>query len=254
MISACEGRVKQTRAAVTSVRLAPGSLLYNHGLDNGYRLGWCPASEAATLTASDWLAPEELAELEAIPSDKRRRDRLAGRVAAKRALAEHFQAEWGLRPPPQDIVLGNDEAGRPVLKRPLGSTGRPPSFSLSHSAWGGVCAVAAPGRRVGVDLESVVARPREVLAFVAAPDELHAAAPTDPQAQARLWTGKEAVLKLLGLGLDADPKMVEVRQAGAEVRLGGEPEKAWKRLGSPRIAVAFSPQDDSLAAVAYTGG
>lgn len=254
MISASEGPVKQTRAALTSISLAWEALLYNPGLDHGYRLGWCPAAEAATLTASDWLAPEELAELDAIPSDKRRRDRLAGRVAAKRALAGHFEAEWGLRPRPQEIVLGNDADGRPVLKRPLGSTGRAPSFSLSHSAWGGVCAVASPGRRVGVDLESVVARPREVLAFVAAPDELHAAAPSDPQAQARLWTGKEAVLKLLGLGLDADPKMVEVREAGAEVRLGGEPEKAWKRLGSPRITVSFKPQEGSLAAVALTGG
>lgn len=187
-------------------------------------------------------------------SEKRRRDRLAGRVAAKRALAAHFGSEWGLRVPPADIVLANDADGRPRLRRPRGPDGREPSFSLSHSAWGGVCAVAAPGRRVGVDLESVVARPREVLAFVAAPDELHAAAPSDPQAQARLWTGKEAVLKLLGLGLDADPRMVEVRDAGAEVRLGGEPEQAWKRLGSPRISVEFSPQDDSLAAVAYTGG
>lgn len=221
-------------------------------MDNGYRLGWCPAAEAAELAPSDWLAPEELAPWEAIPSEKRRRDRLAGRVAAKRALAAHFEAQWGLRVPPTDIVLGNDEDGRPVLLRPLGSTGRPPSFSLSHSAWGGVCAVAAPGRRVGVDLESVVARPREVLAFVAAPDELHAAAPSDPQAQARLWTGKEAVLKLLGLGLEADPRMIEVRADG--VRLGGEPERRWKELGSPLINVTFSPQEGSLAAVAFTGG
>lgn len=223
-------------------------------MENRYRLGWCPAAEAAALIPSDWLSPGELAQWEALASEKRRLDRLAGRVAAKRALAAHFEAEWGLRVPPTDIVLGNDEGGRPVLERPLGSTGRAPSFSVSHSAWGGVCAVAAPGRRVGVDLESVVARPREVLAFVAAPDELHAATPADPQAQARLWTGKEAVLKLLGLGLDADPKMVEVRESGSEVRLGGEPEKAWKRLGSPRITVTFSPQEGSMAAVAVSGG
>lgn len=226
---------------------------YNQSLENGYRLGWCPASEAASLLPSDWLAPEELAELDSIPSPKRRLDRLAGRVAAKRALGAHFSVEWGLKVPPTDIVLSNDEDGRPVLERPLGSSGRPPSFSLSHSAWGGVCAVGAWGRRVGVDLESVVPRPREVLAFVAAPDELHAVPEADPQAQARLWTGKEAVLKLLGLGLDADPKMVEVRAGGAEVSLGGVPEARWKQLGSPRLTVAFLPQDDSLAAVALGG-
>lgn len=218
-----------------------------------YRLGWCAAAQVDALSAADWLTSSELADLDALPP-KRRRDRLAGRVAAKRALTEHFRAELGWSADPRELALSNDEAGRPVLRLPRGTPAQAPSFSISHSAWGGVCAVAAPGERVGCDLESVVARPREVLAFVAAPDELGAAVPSDPDAQARLWTGKEAVLKLLGLGLDADAKMVEVRAGGAEVRLGGLPEKRWEALGRPRITVEYTPRDGSLAAVARTGG
>lgn len=218
-----------------------------------YRLGWCAAAEVETLPPRDWLSPAELAEFETLSAPKRRRDRLAGRVAAKRALAAHFEAELGWTPDPRELPLSNDEAGRPALRLPPGAPAEAPSFSISHSAWGGVCAVAAPGARVGCDLETVVARPREVLAFVASPDELAGGAPLDPDAQARLWTGKEAVLKLLGLGLDADARMVEVR-AGGEVRLGGVPAERWAALGRPRITVDFTRRDGSLAAVARTGG
>lgn len=218
-----------------------------------YRLGWCSAAQADEATAADWLGPAELEDFACLAA-KRRRDRLAGRVAAKRALRDHFKDSLGWDADPRELELANDEDGRPVLRLPRGTPGGAPSFSIAHSAWGGVCAVAAAGGRVGCDLESVVARPREVLAFVASPDELGLAGPSDPDAQARLWTGKEAVLKLLGLGLDADARMVEVRAGGAEVRLGGLPERRWSELGRPPITVDFTPRDGSLAAVARTGG
>lgn len=218
-----------------------------------YRLGWCAAAEADFATSRDWLSAGELEDLDSL-APRRRRDRLAGRIAAKRALADHFKAELGWDAGPRELAISNDADGRPVLRVPRGTPGGVPSFSIAHSAWGGVCAVAAPGGRVGCDLESVVPRPREVLAFVAAPDELTSVEPSDPAGQARLWTGKEAVLKLLGLGLDADARMVEVRSGGAEVRLGGLPEKRWAELGRPRITVDFTPRDGSLAAVARTGG
>lgn len=217
------------------------------------RLGWCSAAEAEAVPAADWLSPGELAELDAL-APKRRRDRLAGRVAAKRALTGHFRETLGWDADPRELVLSNDEAGRPVLRLPRGVPGGAPSFSIAHAAWGGVCAVAGDGGRVGCDLETVVPRPREVLAFVAAPDELGGVEPSDPHAQTRLWTGKEAVLKLLGLGLDADARMVEVRAGGAEVRLGGLPARRWEELGRPRITVAFTPREGSLVAVARTGG
>lgn len=218
-----------------------------------YRLGWCGPEEAdgAAALSGDAFAGFSRAEAEALRAlpEKRRRDRAAGRLAAKRALAEHFEAEHGWRPRPEELVLGNDEAGRPTLA-PAGLPGKVPSFSIAHCSAGGLCAVGAPGRRVGADLEETVARPRAVLAFVAAPDELHRL-PEDPLAQNKLWTGKEAVLKLLGLGLDADARMVEVRRDGAEVRLAGEPERAWRAAGARNLRVDFAVHGRALAAVAY---
>jgi len=219
-----------------------------------YRLAFCPRSQAERVGAVPaelraLLSPAELSDLEAL-SPRRRLDRLAGRLAAKRALAAHFDAEDGWQADPRELEIFNDEAGRPALRLPAGAPVEVPSFSLSHCAEGGAAAVGAPGRRVGVDLETVVARPADVLAFVSAPGE-SPAGPADPEAQARLWTGKEASLKLLGLGLDADAKAV--RPGAEEVAFTGRPAAAWAALGRPRVRLAYERREGAMLAVAFTG-
>jgi len=220
-----------------------------------YRLAYCPRGEAdraQDLPAGirERFSELELAELAALP-ERRRRDRIAGRLAAKRALAAHFAAEHGWDAEPRDLEIVNDKEGRPVLRLPHGAPAPAPSFSIAHCAEGGAAAVAAPGRRVGVDLEVVVARPAQVIAFVAAPGEDRGAPPSDPEAQARLWTGKEAGLKLLGLGLDADAR--DVRERDGEIRYSGRPEAAWRALGAPRVRLAYERCGAAMLAVAYTG-
>jgi phosphopantetheinyl transferase len=220
-----------------------------------YRLAFCPRAEsdrAAALPADvrERFSDRELAELELLP-ERRRRDRVAGRLAAKRALTEHFSAEYGWLAEARDLAVFNDAEGRPVLRLPKGAPANAPSFSIAHGAEGGVCAVAAPGRLVGADLETVVPRPAAVIEFVSRPGDIGGATPADPDAQARLWTGKEAALKLLGLGLDADAR--DVREFGGEAVFAGRPAEAWRALGSPRVRLTFERVGASMLAVACTG-
>lgn len=219
-----------------------------------YRLAFCPRHEAErTLSEPSELrkrfGAKELAELEALP-ERRKLDRVAGRLAAKRALAAHFLDEYGWEADPAELRVSNDDAGRPRLTLPKGAPAPAPSFSISHCAQGGASAVAAPGRFVGVDIETIVPRPADVIAFVASPGEL-AAGPDDPEAQARLWTGKEAALKMLGLGLDADARAVRPEADG--VTLTGAPAKAWAALGSPRVRLDYDGVEGARIAIAYTG-
>lgn len=219
-----------------------------------YRLAFCPRGEAErTLSEPAELrarfSPAERAELEALPV-RRKLDRVAGRLAAKRALAAHFLAEYGWEAEPSELEISNDDAGRPLLTLPEDAPAPAPSFSISHCAQGGAAAVGAPGRRVGVDIETIIPRPAAVIAFVASPGEL-AAGPSDPEGQARLWTGKEAALKLLGLGLDADARAVRPEADG--VTLTGEPARAWAALGSPRVRLDYDGVEGARIAVAYTG-
>ena len=134
-----------------------------------YRLAFCPRAEADRAFAlpaeiRERFSAEELAELEALP-ERRRRDRIAGRLAAKRALAAHFSAEYGWDAQAQELVIANDTDGRPLLRLPKGAPASAPSFSIAHCAAGGAAAAAAPGRRVGIDFELVVSRPAAVIAM-----------------------------------------------------------------------------------------
>ena len=220
-----------------------------------YRLGVCSRDEAdRSASIPDDVrvkfSEPELFALSLLPA-RRRRDRIAGRLAAKRVLAAHFIEEHDADFEPGDLVVDNEPDGRPRLSLPSGVDVPIPAFSLSHGLEGGVCAVGGPGQRVGVDLEQIIPRPSAVIAFIATEEELSAAPPSQPEQQARLWTGKEAALKLLGLGLDADAHDVHFQRD--EVIYAGVPHRVWTSLGSPRIRITYERAGAALIAVAYTG-
>jgi len=216
-----------------------------------YRLAFCPRAEAERVAQSpeaarDVFSPAELEGLDPLIF-KRRLDRVSGRLAAKRALCEHFEAEHGWKARLDELEIFNDEAGRPTLRLPAGAPSTP-SFSIAHCAEGGAAAVGAGGRRVGIDCETVIQRPSQIFDFVRAPGD---DAANDPEAQTRLWTGKEAALKLLGLGLNADARAVLLGRA--EAAFEDRPAQAWRELGSPRVGLAYQRTDAALIAVAFTG-
>jgi 4'-phosphopantetheinyl transferase len=209
----------------------------------------CPASEAQGLLArgglTDLLSPSELARFSNFPTEKRRLDWLAGRMAAKKAMrALEPRLAW------TEIELLNDDGGRPFFRLPSGPG---PFVSISHCARGGVCAISESGP-VGIDFEPVVARgPAVVAMFVSAAE----AAPLDQDAavwQTRLWTAKEAVLKLLGLGLTCDPRDVRWQDATKVLELAGPARKRWLELGRPRLAVEHQVYEDCLVAFARCEG
>jgi phosphopantetheinyl transferase len=230
---------------------------YNSVMTTGrppYRLAFCPRSEAEKTLAEPTLlrarlGAEEADELETLP-ERRRLDRLAGRLAAKRALTAHFIGEYDWEAEPSDLRISNDDDGRPRLTLPADAPAPVPSFSISHCAQGGAAAVGHPGRLVGVDIETIIPRPAEVIAFIASPGEL-ASGPSDPEGQARLWTGKEAILKMLGLGLDADARAVRPDADGAV--LTGMPATTWASLGSPNLHLDYDGVEGARIAIAYTG-
>ena len=135
-------------------------------------------------------------------------------VAAHAALRHVLGRLCGV--PAARLAFGTEESGRPCL---LARTPRP-DFNLSHSEEWALIAVAAPGSRVGVDVERV--RPdldhREMARRIYQPEEaarVCAAAPDAGLAEYfRLWTAKEAYVKATGAGL-AGLRDVLVRPAAA---------------------------------------
>lgn len=175
----------------------------------------------------------------ALATEKRRVDWLSGRIAAKRALAARMDL------PPEEIEILNEPSGRPYCTQPSA-----PAFSITHTAGGGLCAVADGTGLIGADWETVLPRSPEVQAFYTHGSERTPSVLASPEAQTRLWVVKEAVLKLLGLGLTCDPRDVRVLP---ELCLYGSAKLRWQELGSPPLSIWEKTLPDSVIAVAYTG-
>lgn len=210
-----------------------------------FSLEFCRAAEldAPSFDAKSWLTPAEAAAWAAFPSEKRRRDWLAGRVAAKRALAR------ATRRPASECAVEPDPSGRP---RPASGTA---SLSIAHCELGGAAAASTAGL-VGVDWEPVRPLERRAVELFASEAELRGlGADFQPEDAIRLWTLKEAALKLVGLGLSSGARCAGVTWAGApSVSFTGPALEAWRALGSPAIKFYESRDGGACLAVAYTGG
>lgn len=163
-------------------------------------LGWAETGpqQDATLSA---LEREELARCR---TDKRRREFVAGRLAAHRALA---LLEPGLR---AEVTARQDgpDAGRPLFVPERGL-----ALSISHSAGLAVAGVSRGGP-LGVDLEQRVEAGAAFLEEAFAPGEYEgyfSLCAGRMDAITAAWALKEAVLKVWGVGLRAPLQKAAVR-------------------------------------------
>jgi phosphopantetheine--protein transferase-like protein len=166
--------------------------------------------------------------------EKRRREWLLGRYAAKEAVRLLIQRRMDARLSPAEIEIVPDGYGCPQVS--LSGAGPwpaaasqaacSPSISIAHCG-GTAVALAAFKANVGVDLESLNRRPEafESIAFSADERKLLAALPADWAL--RMWCAKEAVGKALGRGLSAGLQAFRITRAHAstgciEVEQGGK--------------------------------
>ncbi|MBK9370742.1 MAG: SDR family NAD(P)-dependent oxidoreductase [Deltaproteobacteria bacterium] len=180
------------------------------------------------------LSDEELADLrprggDKRVTDKRVADRIAGRIAAKRALSSLTGRPFSA------LRVVNLTTGEPVSEVD-GAPG--PRVSISHSGGRAVAVVTARGR-VGVDIEAVEPRHESFVREWFHDDEA-AVHGGDPWKITAGWCAKEAVLKALGAGMALHPRDVRLRRVdrGAlEVQLCEEvaARAVSMRLGAPRF-------------------
>jgi len=146
------------------------------------------------------LTPRERAVLEGVPAESRRRDWLAGRVAAKRALRTTCRRQHETVPSYQAIEILNDANGAPCFT----VDGRPElanrlDISIAHTDGAAVAAIAdtlASGR-IGVDIEITRPLSLALVRRVLQPTELERldeTANTCPT-PLEMWTAKEAAMK-----------------------------------------------------------
>lgn len=173
---------------------------------------------------------------------RRHADRV--RFAASRAVLRQLLAAQ-LGGPAELIDISIDERGKPQLRG-----GGTLFFNLSHAESFALIALSH-GRAVGVDIESA---PELCVETVLTPAELrYCETSADAQAFCRIWCGKEASLKALGLGI-ADHLLAvsAVPTASGRYELSlpqGMPSLQLWSLPAPAGFVAALAVSDAVAAV-----
>ncbi len=210
---------------------------------------------------------EDLAAFHRQKNVQRRGEWLSARLAAKRLAGDWLQARFGVRPPPDAMLVVKDEFGAPSLLLRDGwadrlTDGEMMNLSISHSDGVAVAAIPVdPEIRVGIDIERIAPRPDAFAdtwleaAEMALPilDASGGQANEDARITA-LWCLKEATTKALGLGFNLAVSEVVVKTidehgvadvgvygqaADRLVQLGGSEVRAEVRV-DPRFAIAES--------------
>jgi 4'-phosphopantetheinyl transferase len=192
----------------------------------------------------DALTPEERARAASFALADRRLGFALGRTAARGLLAERLGCA------PQAVPLTLADGGAPVV------AGHPLFVSISHAGRGAetLAAAAVAERPVGLDLEWIRPLRPDLYRRILAPDEyglLEKLPLGHDEAQALLWSLKEAVLKGLQTGFRRAAPSVHLADVGggrAWADAGGG--SAWAlrygRHGGFWVAVALADPPVSL--------
>jgi 4'-phosphopantetheinyl transferase EntD len=221
-----------------------------HAQDRGQEVAAAFVSIAETAELEPtWLGPRERERLAGFRFEKRRRDWLAGRRAAKIALARLLGDEMA-----GDLDVLPAESGAPVVH---GWTGPLPGIgvSLVHSHdLAGALAWRGDGAGPGLDLEHVEPLHEALLALALNASELayvdHGAEPLRTVRALRLWTAKEAVLKSQAVGLRQPLRSVRVEPVAALLQWAAEAiEPATGAVSA--FEVVTEPHGSYVVAVAF---
>lgn len=197
-------------------------------------------------------------------TDKRRREWLIGRIAAKDAVRALLRERHGLAVYAADVDIVVDERGRPGATGGwVTEVGVAPLVSLAHAGTVAVAAAAtgSEGDGIGIDLERLDRASPDIERFVLRPEEQDGITDLEPALRAewglRLWCAKEAVGKALGRGLPGgtgDARAGAGRQTGTvEVTLAGALARAFPQHAGTPVLVHTHRDGDAIVAIARVG-
>ena len=177
-----------------------------------------PATPALLKPGYECLSAEERARFHQYTSIKRRREFVAGRVAARELLSKHLGCS------PSDVPLQTCSSGAVIVDAEEWCV------SIAHSgAWAGA---ACAQHKVGLDLEEETSRSDKLERFMLHEEDrnLWPTAPTSEEV-VRWWVIKEAVLKARQSGLRMMAtrlQMLERPDSNSPVRVEEPDGTRWK--------------------------
>lgn len=199
-----------------------------------------PVADFALVRGPAIFTAFEMAELEACGTDRRRRHKAAGKLAAKLLTCEIARRRHGVTLAVAEVEVRSTAGPAHVeIHREGLAVCRGLRFSISHCD-GVVCAAAAD-HSVGIDVEEV--RSLDPATAGRIMGESAAGTNADPLAAIAVFTRKEAVLKAIGVGIGGGLEDVTI-EAAADIG------RASARYRARRFAVATDVVGSRVISVA----
>ena len=188
--------------------------------------------------AETFLTGFEFQQYKNFAVEKRAQEWLAGRYAVKQLASEFFNLPF------TKLQIKNAKNGVPILQA---EGGNHLTISISHRGDYAAAAISLTGDLIGVDVEKIEPREKGWAEQYFTESELIA---SDNAYLTELWAKKEAVLKLLGLGLTVP--VTEIKIIDNEVKFFGKALDVWALKGSPKISFDMKTLDNAYKfVVAY---
>ncbi|MBQ3933566.1 MAG: 4'-phosphopantetheinyl transferase superfamily protein [Elusimicrobiaceae bacterium] len=181
--------------------------------------------------AEEFLTTLESKQYKHFAVEKRAKEWLAGRYAVKQLASEFFNL------PLKKLQVKNAKNGAPVLQAVGGNQ---LTISITHSGDYAAAAISLTGDLIGVDVEKIEQRSKDWSEQYFAKEELIA---NDNSYLTELWAKKEAVLKLLGLGLTVPTTQIKI--IDNDVKFFGKALDVWALKGSPKICFEMKTLDNA---------
>ena len=191
-----------------------------------------------TPKAEDFLTPLEYKQYQNFKIEKRASEWLAGRYAVKKLAIDFFNL------PMKKLQIKNAKNGSPVLQAEGGNN---LTISLTHSGEYAAAAISMTVDLIGIDVEKVEPRLENWTKEFFHDEEI---LENTPAFLTELWAKKEAVLKLLQLGLSVPAKDVKITPN--KIEFFGKTLDVWALKGSPKISFEIKDLEGYKLVVAYT--
>lgn len=174
-----------------------------------YPIFWSVQSIASIPEDLDWLSLSERNRFQQFRFPKRQKEWLLGRWAAKYLLAKILSGSDSI--PFSDLSIFNEDSGAPFVMwndQRLGGC-----VSISHRSENAIAAFCFdPEISIGIDLEEIEAKPRGFVEdyFTEPEAGIVFSLSIEDQALAAslLWSGREAIVKALQIGLRIDTRQI----------------------------------------------
>lgn len=148
-----------------------------------------------------------------LPLNKRK-DYLTSRIALKDSLRWYVQNKSGKLTYPIEYFIKYDDYGKPYVYGIEETKGL--EISLAHKNGASVSIVSE--KSVGIDIETIEERTKDFLEISFTPYELELIKDKDiTEWSTRFWVAKEAYGKMLGVGLQGNPKRYEVKRINDDI-------------------------------------